>query len=58
MATIIGIDLGGTKTAVVRWAEGRLQHTERFPTAGPEETLARIEAFLGLKLARIPVRPE
>ena len=46
MTRIIGIDLGGTKTAVVRAEDGRIARTERFPTGAPAETLARITAAI------------
>ncbi|QDU70410.1 ROK family protein [Mucisphaera calidilacus] len=40
---ILGIDLGGTKTAVVRGdATGRVLAREVFPTAGAEATLGRV----------------
>lgn len=39
--TVIGVDIGGTKTAVATWRPGgRLREVARFATAGPEETLA------------------
>ena len=46
MGSIIGIDIGGTKTAVVRAEDGRIVHSERFATGGPEATLARIMAAI------------
>jgi len=44
-AMVLGVDLGGTKTAVSVWApEGRRLATRRFPTipGGPDPNLARI----------------
>ncbi len=40
---IIGLDLGGTKCTVIKGTDkGNPQQVARFPTQGPEETLARI----------------
>lgn len=40
---VVGVDIGGTKTAVSRWKPGRLESLARFPTGGPDETLAQVE---------------
>lgn len=43
---IVGIDIGGTKTAICRWRPGTLESLARFPTGGPRETIRRIEEVL------------
>lgn len=41
-----GVEMGGTKIRVARGtAAGAIEECETFPTAGPEESLARIRAF-------------
>lgn len=40
---IVGVDIGGTKTAVSRWRPGTLESLACFPTRGPRETLAQVE---------------
>ncbi len=49
---VLGIDIGGTKTAVCRWRPGQLEALARFPTRGPEETLALIAAAIPAAIKR------
>lgn len=47
-ATYAGIELGGTKTIVVRGRSGAIRDRVEFPTTTPEETLARaVETIAG-----------
>ncbi|TCM18132.1 fructokinase [Novosphingobium sp. PhB165] len=46
MNSIAGIELGGTKTVVVRGRPGAIAAREEFPTTTPEETLSRAIATI------------
>jgi glucokinase len=49
----LGIDIGGTKTALSRWRpQGRLQRLAEFPTQGPDKTLDRISELLRSRVPR------
>ncbi len=52
----IGLDIGGTKCAVgVETADGSFAEVARFPTRGPDETLARFATEIE-RLAKAPAR--
>ncbi len=47
--TYLGLDIGGTKTALCRWSAGQgLKSLAVWPTSGPVETLAEIKRLLRL----------
>src|SRR3989304_9416393 len=55
--TIIGVDIGGTKCAVIRADEhGIPRDVRRFPTTGVRETLENLYATIeGMDIGRDPV---
>ena len=47
-AQIVGVDIGGTKTAVVTWSRrAGLREVARFATSGPASTLADVARVIG-----------
>ncbi len=48
---LIGIDIGGTKTAISVWGEGGVpEELRRFPTGGPDELLRNLKTALPRRL--------